>query len=62
MDEDKIRRMLTDVLGEFIANADDATNGDHPYWDDAIVEAMADAVMAVLRATYHAEQTAYQAG
>ena len=46
-----LRRALIEHLHEFAPIADEITiDVAHPFWDDDIVEAMADAVLAVARA------------
>ena len=50
MHED-FREALIECLLDFATVADEITGDEsHPFWDDDIIEAMADAVLAVARA------------
>ncbi len=47
----ELRKALVMHLQEFASLADEITiDGAHPFWDDDIIEAMADAVLAAARA------------
>jgi len=61
-DYEKLRKMLVKSLAELIGDADIALNGNHPFWDDHTVEAMADAALAVVKALDAAEKYIYSAG
>jgi hypothetical protein len=59
---EKLHKMLVKNLTELIGDADIALNGNHPFWDEHTVEAMADAALAVVKALDAAEKHVYSAG
>ena len=59
---DELREMLIENLTELIGDADIALHGNHPFWDEHTVEAMADAALAVVKALDAAEKYVYSAG